>query len=489
MENRGRLRLLVTTGSEDLLHGLQRYDLWGRIGFMEIKRRYRRTLIGPFWSTISLAVFIAVMSAVGVGLWKQTVREYMPFLATGMMVWLLISTMINESCTLFINSQHLFSRMRIDYSILAFALVWRNLVGFLHNLTAYLLVAVVALPGLINLSLLWIIPGLFLIAVNAVWVALLLGMACIRFRDIQQLVISLLQISMFVTPVFWPPHLLTGTTKLVFVQLNPLYSFIEVVRAPLLGQTPMLSAYIMIVAVTLVGWTVTFKAFSKLPKKNCVLGVKMATILVENVDLDFPIYGMQRSLRRALFQNAAGGFINKKDLQHRHVTVTALAGVSLQLNDGDRLGLVGHNGAGKSSLLKVLAGIYHPTRGKVWVDGKISSLFELALNIDIDDTGYETIVTAGMVHGLTQSEMEGKIPDIERFSELGEYLSLPVRTYSMGMTTRLGFSLATVLEPEICCSMKVSVPVMHGSPSAHRNGYRILLRKAQYWSSPVTRMI
>ena len=267
MENRGRLRLLVTTGSEDLLHGLQRYDLWGRIGFMEIKRRYRRTLIGPFWSTISLAVFIAVMSAVGVGLWKQTVREYMPFLASGMMVWLLISTMINESCTLFINSQHLFSRMRIDYSILAFALVWRNLVGFLHNLTAYLLVAVVALPGLINLSLLWIIPGLFLIAVNAVWVALLLGMACIRFRDIQQLVISLLQISMFVTPVFWPPHLLTGTTKLVFVQLNPLYSFIEVVRAPLLGQTPMLSAYIMIVAVTLVGWTVTFKAFSSFRKR------------------------------------------------------------------------------------------------------------------------------------------------------------------------------------------------------------------------------
>jgi ABC-type polysaccharide/polyol phosphate export systems, permease component len=96
----------------------------------------------------------------------------------------------------------------------------------------------VALSGLINLSLLWIIPGLFLIAVNAVWVALLLGMACVRFRDIQQLVISLLQISMFVTPVFWPPHLLTGTTKLVFVQLNPLYSFIEVVRAPLLGQTP-----------------------------------------------------------------------------------------------------------------------------------------------------------------------------------------------------------------------------------------------------------
>jgi ABC-type polysaccharide/polyol phosphate transport system ATPase subunit len=116
------------------------------------------------------------------------------------------------------------------------------------------------------------------------------------------------------------------------------------------------------------------------------------------------------------------------------------------LNDGDRT-VSSHNG-GKVVPSYVLAGIYHPTRGKVWVDGKISSLFELALNIDIDDTGYETIVTAGMVHGLTHRNGR-KIPDIERFSELGEYLSLPVRTYSMGMTTRLGFSLATVLEPEI----------------------------------------
>lgn len=234
---------------------------------MEIKRRYRRTLIGPFWSTISLAVFITIMSTVGVGLWKQSVREYMPFLASGMMVWLLISIMISESCTLFINSQHLFSRMRIDYSILAFALVWRNLVGFLHNLAAYLLVAILALPGLVNFSLLWMIPGLFLIAANAVWVALLLGMACVRFRDVQQLVVSLLQISMFVTPVFWPPHLLTGTTRLIFVQLNPLYSFIEIVRAPLLGHAPTLSSYIMVAAVTLIGWLVTFNAFSTFRKR------------------------------------------------------------------------------------------------------------------------------------------------------------------------------------------------------------------------------
>jgi ABC-type polysaccharide/polyol phosphate export permease len=258
-----KLRPLVTTGAEDLLHGLRRYDLWGRIGFLEIKRRYRRTTIGPFWSTISLAVFTAVMSTVGVGLWKQEIAEYMPFLASGMMVWLMISGMITEGCTVFINSEHLFSRMRIDYSILAYALVWRNLVGFFHSLGVYLLIVIIFLPHLISPSIFLTILGLFLIAVNAVWVALLLGMVCVRFRDVQQLVATILQISLFVTPVFWPPQLLTGTTKMVFVDLNPLYSFIDVVREPLLGKTPMLSSYVMILMVTLVGWTATLRLFSR----------------------------------------------------------------------------------------------------------------------------------------------------------------------------------------------------------------------------------
>jgi ABC-type polysaccharide/polyol phosphate transport system ATPase subunit len=113
----------------------------------------------------------------------------------------------------------------------------------------------------------------------------------------------------------------------------------------------------------------------------------MAAVIAKDVLLDFPIHGMQRSFRRALFQRAAGGFINKDDLAHRQVTVTALRDVSLHLQDGDRLALVGHNGAGKSSLLKVLAGVYQPTSGEVWVDGKVSSVFELMPALDLEDTG------------------------------------------------------------------------------------------------------
>jgi ABC-type polysaccharide/polyol phosphate export permease len=257
-----RLQRLATTGAADLLNGLRRYDLWGRLGLLEVRRRYRRTTIGPFWSAISLGVFVAVMGTVGVGLWKQSATQYVPFLASGIMVWLMISTIITESCTLFIGTQHLFSRMRVDYSILVYALVWRNMLGFLHNAAVYFLVVIVFATRLLDWATLLIIPGLLVISINAAWVALLLGMACVRFRDIQQLTITILQISLFVTPVFWPPDLLTGTTRLLFVELNPLYSFIDVVRSPLLGKTPALWSYGVILLVTVVGWSITYRLFS-----------------------------------------------------------------------------------------------------------------------------------------------------------------------------------------------------------------------------------
>jgi ABC-type polysaccharide/polyol phosphate export permease len=190
----------------------------------------------------------------------------MPFLASGMMVWLMLSTMITEGGNMFISSQHL-NRMRMDYSILAYALAWRNLVSFFHNLAVYLVIIAIFLPKLITPSILLVIPGLVLIALNAVWVALLLGMICVRFRDVQQLIATVLQISLFVTPVFWPPHLLTGLTRLVFVDLNPLFAFINVVREPLLGKTPSLWSYLVILVVTLVGWIAMFKVFSRYRKR------------------------------------------------------------------------------------------------------------------------------------------------------------------------------------------------------------------------------
>jgi len=175
----------------------------------------------------------------------------------------------------------------------------------------------------------------------------------------------------------------------------------------------------------------------------------MSTIIVDNVYLNFPIYGSQRSFRKALFQRATGGFIQHKDATHDRIVINALCNVSFELVDGDRLALVGPNGAGKSTLLKVLAGVYEPTVGRVMASGTITSLFDMVPGMDVEDTGYESIVTAGLLLGLKRNAIEKAIPEIERFSELGEYLSLPIRTYSTGMITRLGFSLATTLKPDI----------------------------------------
>ena len=174
----------------------------------------------------------------------------------------------------------------------------------------------------------------------------------------------------------------------------------------------------------------------------------MASITLENVTVDFPIYGLQKSLRKALFSRVVGGTIAQEEVSRR-VYVRAVNDMSIKLKDGDRLGLIGHNGAGKTTLLRVFAGIYKPSHGHINIDGHVSTLFNTAPGLDMEDTGYENVYTSGMFLGMTWDEITSKLPDIERFSELGDYLSLPVRTYSTGMLMRLGFAVATTIDPEI----------------------------------------
>ncbi|KAB2919046.1 MAG: ABC transporter ATP-binding protein [Hyphomicrobiaceae bacterium] len=172
----------------------------------------------------------------------------------------------------------------------------------------------------------------------------------------------------------------------------------------------------------------------------------MTSLILDNVCVDFPIYGSQRSLRRVLFERATGAFVQR---EKDRVTVKALRNISFTLNEGDRLALVGHNGAGKSTLLRTIAGVYQPVEGRILVGGTITPLFDVLPGIDPEDTAYENIRTAGMLFGLSREKIEQIMPDIEEFSELGEYMGLPVRTYSTGMTMRLGFAFATAMDPGI----------------------------------------
>ncbi|MGO8799926.1 MAG: ABC transporter ATP-binding protein [Roseiarcus sp.] len=174
----------------------------------------------------------------------------------------------------------------------------------------------------------------------------------------------------------------------------------------------------------------------------------MARIHLEDITVEYPIYNASSmSLRNQLVSISTGGRMARRD--GGIVTVMALDGVTLDLKDGDRLGLVGHNGSGKTTLLRTMAGIFKPAKGRLSVEGRVSSFFGLGAGVDPELSGYENIVRMSMLLGKKLAEAEAAIPDIEEFTELGNFLSLPVRTYSAGMQTRLTFAVATAAHPEI----------------------------------------
>ena len=175
----------------------------------------------------------------------------------------------------------------------------------------------------------------------------------------------------------------------------------------------------------------------------------MAQITLNDVVTEFPIYGAQPSLRSALLGRVGGVLRRGSNGAGKRVVVRALDHVSLAVNHGDQLGILGHNGAGKSTMLRVLAGIYQPSHGSISIEGRVSPLFATSPGLAVDDTGYENIVTCGLLLGMTRDEIERKLPEIEAFTELSDYLALPVRTYSSGMLVRLGFAIATAIDPEI----------------------------------------
>lgn len=169
-------------------------------------------------------------------------------------------------------------------------------------------------------------------------------------------------------------------------------------------------------------------------------------IELKNVSINIPIYGADKSFRSALVKRYVGGNLKHSN---NHVSVQALDSINIRLNSGDRLGLIGHNGAGKSTLLSVLAGVYKPEQGTVSYQGKITPLFNLAPGMDTVDTGLENIITIGMFLGMSKQEILAKTESIIEFTELADYIHLPVRTYSAGMVARLTFGIATALEPDI----------------------------------------
>jgi len=170
-------------------------------------------------------------------------------------------------------------------------------------------------------------------------------------------------------------------------------------------------------------------------------------IHVEDLILELPVYGAKPRNTGGKTVYAVGGTL--KSMGRRSSSVVALNGVSFDIAEGDAVGLIGHNGAGKTSLLRVLSGIYKPTAGLCQVHGKISTLFTNSIGLSPNATGLENIRLTCILMGMRKAEIEAAIPDIVAFADLGDYMELPLRTYSAGMRTRLGFALATCMNPDI----------------------------------------
>lgn len=171
-------------------------------------------------------------------------------------------------------------------------------------------------------------------------------------------------------------------------------------------------------------------------------------IVAEEISVEFPIYeNSHRSLKKAVLNLTTGGRIGQD--AGRHAVVRALDNLTFSFTDGERIGLVGHNGSGKTTLLRALSGVYAPVRGKLSTRGKIASLLDVSMGLDPDATGFENIYLRGILDGLPPGRIKSKIDEIAEFSELGEYLNLPVRTYSSGMMLRLAFAISTSIEADI----------------------------------------
>jgi lipopolysaccharide transport system ATP-binding protein len=174
----------------------------------------------------------------------------------------------------------------------------------------------------------------------------------------------------------------------------------------------------------------------------------MASIKLENVIVDFPIYNASsRSLKQRFIGAATGGRLAADTTGH--VIVRALDGISLEFHDGERIGLVGHNGSGKSTLLRVLGGAYVPTSGSALIEGKVGSLIDISLGIDPEATGRENILIRGALLGLKRAEIDSYATELIEFTGLGNFIDMPLRTYSTGMQLRLAFAISTVRRPEV----------------------------------------
>jgi len=233
----GQLRLAVA----DVADGVALWRLWGRLGWNDILQRYRRSLLGPLWLTASMGIMVLALGVVYARILKMALDDFMPFLCVGLLIWSIISSVLTEAGTLFTGAESYIKQIRLPYSVYVCRFMWSKTIIFAHNFVIYLGIVIYfkLQPGG---AVLCAMPGFVLILLNGALTSLYVGMVSARFRDVPQLIASIVQIIFFMTPIMWKPELLGS--KSVLMTFNPFYHLVEIVRAPLLGHVPSAENYI-----------------------------------------------------------------------------------------------------------------------------------------------------------------------------------------------------------------------------------------------------
>jgi lipopolysaccharide transport system permease protein len=244
----------------DLTSGLALWPLWGRLGWYDILQRYRRSLLGPFWLTASMAIMVLALGVLFAEIFNTPVHDFLPFLCVGLLVWNFISSFLIEGGTLFTGAESHIKQIRLPYSVYVYRSSWSKLIIFAHNFVIYfgVLVYFQIWPGAVALLA---IPGLLLILINGALASLYVGMLSARFRDVPQVINSVVQIIFFITPIMWKPELLQ--TRTYITDFNPFFHLLQVVRAPLLGSTPTMENYMVVLLITLINAAVVGAFFTR----------------------------------------------------------------------------------------------------------------------------------------------------------------------------------------------------------------------------------
>lgn len=219
---------------EDIRLGLRAYELWLFLGWREVKKGYRRSIIGPFWVTLNMGIMVAALGALYSQILKIDIHTYLPFLTSGFIIWGMIGGTLTAACDSFISAANSIRQTRMPFSLYVFQFVWKNLILFAHNFTIFIVVALIfgVWP---NSNTLLFLPAMLILLLITTFSAMILGPLCARFRDIPMIVASAMQVIFFVTPVFWSPSAIPD--RAVFLIFNPFYHLIQIAREPLLGKT------------------------------------------------------------------------------------------------------------------------------------------------------------------------------------------------------------------------------------------------------------